>query len=255
MKNATWTCLAVAAALAGCQEPNTENALPVAQIEIRVGTDVYESDEGIETDGSDVTVTLDGSMSSDEDGNITGYQWLKTDVAAADRMGGAEEYDENGATLQVTLGLGTHRFSLWVSDDEGAVSSPASVNVVVTSAAACLTIYSSDVPGCAECMCQASAEMGGGCRDEINLCLANPDEKFQGLCQMIVDCAATTGCSAEACYLPDTCMMEIDTATADYGGVASCSGSPAPESPCAASSAIAACMADACAAECGIMTM
>lgn len=69
--------------------------------------------------------TLDGRASSDSDGTVVAYRW--TD-AAGNLVG-------TGATANLTTStLGDHVFTLVVTDDDGAVSSPDSVVVTVTGA-------------------------------------------------------------------------------------------------------------------------
>ena len=55
------------------------------------------------------TVTLDASRSRDPDGTLVSYQWLDDGVALA-----------SGRTVSVNLGLGTHRITLRVTDDDHA---------------------------------------------------------------------------------------------------------------------------------------
>jgi hypothetical protein len=77
----------------------------------------------VDSDGdSRVTITLDGSASSDPDGSIVSHSWWLgvTPLGA-------------GAGLQVALGLGVHAITLEVTDDAGA---RASDMIVVTVTAA-----------------------------------------------------------------------------------------------------------------------
>ena len=68
---------------------------------------------------STVAVTLDGRGSFDSDGTVVGYTWTG-DPDPAD-----------GNTASVTLGVGTHLFSLVVTDNNGAVSAVDTVRVIV----------------------------------------------------------------------------------------------------------------------------
>jgi len=52
-------------------------------------------------------VTLDGSGSTDSDGQIVSYQWLENGVTIA-----------TGVRATLDLGVGTHYITLWVSDDQ-----------------------------------------------------------------------------------------------------------------------------------------
>jgi len=64
------------------------------------------------------TVTLDGSLSSDPDGTVDGYEWREgASVIAA------------GATPTVSLAVGTHVLTLAVTDNDGATNTD---NLVVT---------------------------------------------------------------------------------------------------------------------------
>ncbi|MDD9934020.1 MAG: hypothetical protein OXT09_10470 [Myxococcales bacterium] len=256
MRNASITMVAIAAVLAGCQDVAKENDLPVAMITIEAGGETYMSDQGIEAGTADsVSVTLGSGNSSDEDGTVVGYQWVKTDIDAATRMTEPSAGDEGkSASITVDLGIGLHRFSLWVTDNEGAVSAPATVTVSIVSAAACIAAYESLIPdntACAECLCALSSE--GGCRDEVNTCFDNPLEAFTTQCLAIVDCAGMTGCDGAGCYTPDTCMAELDMGTVDYGGFPGGCTDPGPsEAPCPAATAFGDCQSANCAAACGV---
>jgi len=73
---------------------------------------------------SSMAVTLDGSASSDADGNVVSYVWT----------GNPDPADT--VRPSVTLSAGTYNFSLVVTDDAGASSSPDSVQIVVNEATA-----------------------------------------------------------------------------------------------------------------------
>lgn len=73
-----------------------------------------------DSDGLDgESVTLDGSLSSDTDGTITGYAWTWSDDNAS------------GPTPTVRLPDGTTVVTLIVTDDDGASSDPATVSITV----------------------------------------------------------------------------------------------------------------------------
>jgi hypothetical protein len=87
-------------------------------------------------DGKPVEVKLDGTASNDMDGKIVGYRWLGTDVVdggagrvAPEGQGPGWPADEVQPT--VTLGEGTWSFSLWVTDDDGAISNPSEISLIV----------------------------------------------------------------------------------------------------------------------------
>lgn len=88
-------------------------------------------DQTIPFNGEPVTVTLDGSGSSDPDGKIEAYIWLSADLAAEGGRSGPDPDDV--VSPSVTLGQGTWTFTLWVKDDEGSVSDPDSVVITVGS--------------------------------------------------------------------------------------------------------------------------
>lgn len=119
------------------------NRLPVA-----VARAIDESGESVDStvnngfgpiytfDGEPVEVKLDGTGSRDPDGKIVGYRWLGTSLV--DGGVGRDEPDGEDAgwpddTKQpsVTLGEGTWSFTLWVTDDEGAISNPSEINLIV----------------------------------------------------------------------------------------------------------------------------
>jgi hypothetical protein len=79
--------------------------------------------------GAPVAVTLNGGASKD-DGKIVKYQWLSGDKGPMDRgRGGVDPADVEQPV--VMLGMGTFKFVLWVTDDDGVVSEPDSVSVTV----------------------------------------------------------------------------------------------------------------------------
>jgi subtilisin family serine protease len=84
--------------------PADVNQPPVAD----AGSDQTVTDRG---KPNEERVTLDGSGSSDPDGNIASYQWFE----GAQPMG-------SGERVTVTLSVGTHAITLRVSDDDGATS-------------------------------------------------------------------------------------------------------------------------------------
>lgn len=80
--------------------------------------------------GSDVSVTLDASLSADEDGTIVTYRWLSGDV----EDGGTARVDIDPAdevSPTLTLGAGTWHFTLFVIDEDDGVSQPDTVTIQV----------------------------------------------------------------------------------------------------------------------------
>ena len=61
---------------------------------------------------NEITLTLDGSQSSDSDGSIYRYEWIKDNTSVA-----------STASTPITLGIGTHQIELKVTDNEGASAS------------------------------------------------------------------------------------------------------------------------------------
>lgn len=87
-------------------------------------------------DGAPVEVKLDGTASIDKDGKIVGYRWLGTDLDEGDAGREAPEGEGSGwpgdvAQPTVKLGEGIWSFSLWVTDDEGAVSTSSEISLNV----------------------------------------------------------------------------------------------------------------------------
>jgi hypothetical protein len=187
--------LAIAFGVAGChQTPLVDtNIAPLADAKVinMAGTSVDEKtvakfmkdnpDAGMaaadmlrfDFNGQDVTVTLDGSQSSDEDGTVVKYQWLSGNAGAADAGGGRLGPDpEDIARPTVTVGEGTWRFVLWVSDNKGKVSEPDTVTFTVgkppatsdPKVAACVADVIPSVPAaCATCVCA----LGDTCRTAV----------------------------------------------------------------------------------------
>ena len=125
--------LLVGAALAGCHENlvfETNNA-PVADAWV-VGFDQDVEEIAFEFDGSPVSVTLDGSRSTDSDGTVVRYTWLSGTQAPDGGAGriGPNPDDVAQPTVELTE-QGRWIFSLWVEDNQGGVSDPDIVEIVV----------------------------------------------------------------------------------------------------------------------------
>jgi hypothetical protein len=71
---------------------------------------------------SSISVTLDGSGSTDPDGSIASYSWSGSPDPA------------NVASPTVTLGVGTHLFNLMVTDNDGAASQVDAVAITIQEA-------------------------------------------------------------------------------------------------------------------------
>jgi len=86
--------------------------------------------------GKPVDVTLDGTGSHDIDGKIVFYRWLGTSLpdAGAGREvppGEHSGWPEDIAQPHVMLGEGSWSFSLWVTDDQDAISNSSEVNLFI----------------------------------------------------------------------------------------------------------------------------
>jgi len=87
-------------------------------------------------DGAAVEVKLDGTASTDSDGKIVAHRWLGTSVldggvGRVPFQGEASDWPEDVAQPRVMLGEGRWSFSLWVTDDRGAISSPSEIHLIV----------------------------------------------------------------------------------------------------------------------------
>ena len=133
-RRGTW--LGVALTLVSCDEARP-NLTPVARAELRdhepVGQGAYVVDYG----GEPVELVLDGSASDDPDGRITEYLWMSgtRDPSGAPgryvQAGEGRDWPEDGRTTQVVLPEGFWTFHLYVRDDGGAVSDPATLRITV----------------------------------------------------------------------------------------------------------------------------
>ena len=250
----------------GCLGLNPPNDPPVARARVLVNGEPLAATASIPFDGTPIAIVLDGSESSDSDGKIAAFVWRRTDVPAFQRYGldaGTGETaapafsgdPAEGAMSQATLTeRGDYRFSLWVRDNDGGISKPASVSVKVGGYmpdAACVAAFAEPRMDCQACTCTPNAM--DGCLDEVNRCFNNADAQFSMLCSAVVNCAVAKGCSGTACYTAANCMAEIDAAAGYMGGsVATCSMfDMADANPCAASGALANCQAmSMCSAAC-----
>jgi hypothetical protein len=160
-------------------------------------------------DGEPVEVKLDGTGSSDADGKIVEYRWLGTSLV--DGGVGRDEPDGEDAGWpddvkqpSVTLGEGTWSFVLWVTDDEGAISNPSEISLIVGEAP--------DIgPPKVMCMskvCEPMVTLPGQTQPSLGCC----DMDSGGACGAVVDMMG----ACEAVNQPGTddpsCPSEMSTA-------------------------------------------
>jgi len=139
----------VGLALSGCLRLHIDNKPPMAEIWLN-GAAVAKSGSPAATvtipyAGAPVSLVLDGSKSSDPDGQVTSFKWQRTDIPAASRWadGGVPPPDSglpifspaedppSGNSASLTLDKGKARYSLWVMDNSGTISAPATVTLNV----------------------------------------------------------------------------------------------------------------------------
>jgi len=136
--------------------------------------------------GQALRVTLDASQSHDPDGSIVRYRWLSGLRADSDADGGASarravppgaaaDWPDDVEQPEVTLDEGAYSFVLWVTDDRGNASAPATLRVQVRAALdaqaqACVAgVAKSADQACARCVCQ----QGDSCREAASLSACN----------------------------------------------------------------------------------
>lgn len=258
MRTTQQTLLLALLALAGaCLPIQKLNKAPDAVVVVTMGGQLVNTDKPIPFDGTPVTVVLDGSHSTDTDGEIVEYRWMRTDVPVSARQPGAAMVDAGtapaftadpapGAMSQITLTeKGKYRFTLWARDNEGAYSKPASVKITLggfTPDMACAMSNTDKArPDCVACTCTPNAM--GGCLDEYKRCFNNADAMYTTLCSAVITCGLAKKCSGAGCYTAANCMAEIDAASTYMGGTLADCQAPAmaATSPCAGSATLATC--------------
>jgi hypothetical protein len=260
----SWMLVSVAAAffsglVSACSEFEVKNKIPIASAVAQVGGVDVVPGMPIPYDGAPVAVTLSSAKSKDPDGSIARTIWMRTDVSPNERYAGngmvdggafgafASDPPVGQANPVMMLGLGKHRFSLWVVDDKGLTSAPASVSLEVKVASnympdmACMAKYTHPNPACVECICSPMANMG--CLEHYRACYESADPMFSTLCGGITSCAIAGKCVGSACYAAaPLCMAQIDAAATYMGGtLANCSMGDATSNPCRAASVLGVC--------------
>lgn len=190
-----WCALALALTV-GCRDSpytRSENQVPVADA----------GEDQMFDLADEVTVTLDGRGSSDSDGEIVMYQWLSADNVGGDAgvERGVDPDDE--ATTTITLGPGVWTFSLYVKDNEGAVSDADKVVITVgdqTAArlAECTGTIEDFVPSdaCGTCLC----ELEEPCRQNVLDCGPGCWGFMACVAQRCTDPAEVETCAQEQCF-------------------------------------------------------
>ena len=217
-------------AVLGCREnPIIEEPNKVPEADARViwrdmvlDETIDAGPEGLmfEFDGTTpVEITLDGSLSTDEDGKIATYRWLSGMVAEGAppeerRMvpngDGAWPPDEMKPKVTFTA-AGVYSFTLWVIDDKGAKSTPDTIKITVGNAvdpavAQCVAAVVPTVPAaCSECLCgiddtcraaAAATACNEACWTFIR-CLGEKCPNFRAMAAMMDFSCLMANCSAE----------------------------------------------------------
>lgn len=191
--------LVVAQLVAGCRD------LPATGANQQVPVANAGPDQNIAVVG-ETTVTLDGRKSSDADGEVVRYYWLSADAATGDEAEEilAEGFDagiglvrsrqdlEESPQPTVTLGKGVWTFTLWVEDDEGLISDPDSVTIIVSEDGSdprvpeCVAgVVDTVSDSCAQCVCS----LGDTCRAAATAC--------GELCWALMECSEQMCADAE----------------------------------------------------------
>jgi hypothetical protein len=154
MLSLTLLCAALGGACADNLQIEVTNLKPSARARV-LGNDSL--NPSFVLSGATLELTLDGTGSSDPDGTIRTYRWASatpqsefapaasatdaddagvTDLSSHRRWvpsGAAPDWPEDIAQPMLTLpAAGNYAFTLWVIDDDGLVSDPSTLNVVVT---------------------------------------------------------------------------------------------------------------------------
>jgi hypothetical protein len=209
------TLLVVLAVIAGCRRdglvhPPNELPAAVARITMVNGQPAEGFLMGEELkvpfDGTNpVQVTLDGSQSTDKDGTIATFRWFSGTLDADGKgrrvpEGQDATWPPDEMSPTVTVGEGVWTFSLWVVDDGGATSEPATVTITV-----------------GEPMEPDAGSMGGGAT--VAECVMNVVPDVPEACRMCI------------CDIDDACRMNVVQTACDAAcwALISCVGANCPD--------------------------
>jgi hypothetical protein len=201
------TLLSVLTLIAGCRRDNLvkpPNDVPeaVARITAVNGQPadqfIVEGELAVPFDGNPVQVTLDGTQSIDDDGRVATYRWFSGTAA----MGGGrlvpegqdQTWPPDEASPTVTVGEGEWTFALWVVDNEGSTSEPATVTITVGEPMEPPMMDAGGGGGPEECVAMVVPEVPEACR----MCICGIDD----MCRMAV---VATACDA-ACWALISCV-------------------------------------------------
>lgn len=197
-----------------------------------------------------VEVTLDATQSSDQDGRVMRYRWLSATPVPDGGVGalaytrpnpmadggvevvsaggryvpgaepgtkpgahkGAADWPDDVERPVVELGEGAWTFSLWVTDDDGATSTPDTITILVGDAAsgggpeveACVAEVLPSVPeACSRCLCGIESCRGTVVQSACNAdcwgliqCIGAMCPDFAAMAAMMDFSCVTTNCSA-----------------------------------------------------------
>jgi len=184
-------------------------------------------------DGDPIEVTLDGTASTDLDGEVASYDWRYVapaadgGVPASGFWSQVPSLDPNDvARPKVLLPMGTHTFTLWVTDDDGAVSVPDSITIKVGGdpVQECIDGSAPELDDtCKQCLCSQEGATGDTCRTGVPGC--------NGACWGLIGCIGAM-CPTFTMDMDTQCV--IDNCATFLGGMTGAMAAGACISPCVA---------------------